>query len=912
MMEQLNSGTTQDEQWFWKQLSPRHLEHRVKIPTAITLHRLVPKPPQAAATTDRPAVGTFKHLKPEEIKQAQTRARRKLLAARLAQDSPSAPPSCSCQNTQASVEDEATGRTGAEALSLQQHHAKLSKSKDRKYIKSGDHQHQEKLTKSRNHKYVKSDDVQNQEKLNKSRGHKYVKSDDVYQGQEKLTKGRDGKSLKYGEPSEQIRARPTLPVHRGMGESNLRIRQVSRLVLQISCSVRELESMQKQTHQQKDFVTPLDNEVQRKRWEEFLHSAGRSLFSMKREVTLLERKPSREQRNKSRYLRVLAASTRTLHQLLLALKTYRDRIFVSAAGRKLFAELLAVTYRVFSLVSSLGIKPPRLSMQVRQEGVEIDRSEDSSSDSFVLVPSDIESDVLSVLQPNKLRETIARLAHQRLKVKRKKSSRKDWRARDAQVKEQPGLPTKAEGRNTYGNNIHRTKRKPQGALITEGRLSPPRRKSSPERISSSSQSSSPVQRESSPERSKKTPQADIQYRMLDGHQLVEDTAEAVVNRLQSLFRQDVKVEKKEEKTDTIVQEEQGQPKATTMTEIIHQLHFLLERACKIEHQHRKAQDLISEVSQRLESKQNNQDFSLETAIQKAKHAMSTLRNSDKHIFLPKAVQESTKGITFSKDGDNIQKIQYSVPNHNLHVNQHIDDFATSIAKEEPEQNFQKTKLIGSSEENWNTVESIADQVKSQKEEFWASLVQRGFVKPHEVTNVGAEDAHQVVEIMLKQTPSPLQDNDVGKNITGENDPEKKSAIVKQGNIRVKRSLASSNVRRQRTLAAALKGDKETQVGSSLEASHSLSFPNESVKSHYSPESSLNYTESSRNTNEKSDSDSSTRSGASEGNESASSSFVDKDESNFSDDNNGFHHSSRHSKDDGSLSFPSYDGVTSNS
>lgn len=32
------------EQYTWYQLSPRHLEHRVHIPTAITLHKLVPKP----------------------------------------------------------------------------------------------------------------------------------------------------------------------------------------------------------------------------------------------------------------------------------------------------------------------------------------------------------------------------------------------------------------------------------------------------------------------------------------------------------------------------------------------------------------------------------------------------------------------------------------------------------------------------------------------------------------------------------------------------------------------------------------------------------------------------------------------------------------------------------------------------
>lgn len=187
---------------------------------------------------------SYQHLKPEEIEQAQNRARHELLVARLSKDSSPAPPSSSHRDVKASVASEATEWTGADAFPLDQHQEKLSKTRDSKSVKYGNlHQHQVKMSKSK-----------------------------------------DSKSIKYGETSEHSRARPTLPVYRGMGESNLRTRQVSRLVVQISSIITELENMQKQTSNRKDFVTPLDNEVQRKRWEDFLRSAGRSLFSLKREV----------------------------------------------------------------------------------------------------------------------------------------------------------------------------------------------------------------------------------------------------------------------------------------------------------------------------------------------------------------------------------------------------------------------------------------------------------------------------------------------------------------------------------------------------------------------------------------------------------------------------------------------------
>ncbi|MPC46519.1 hypothetical protein E2C01_040239 [Portunus trituberculatus] len=84
-------------QWCWSRISPSNLDHRQRLPTAITLHRLVPRPSpsthHAAASTS-----TFKYITPEEIKAAQMQARQEVLTSRVdppmpaASDTP-APPS---------------------------------------------------------------------------------------------------------------------------------------------------------------------------------------------------------------------------------------------------------------------------------------------------------------------------------------------------------------------------------------------------------------------------------------------------------------------------------------------------------------------------------------------------------------------------------------------------------------------------------------------------------------------------------------------------------------------------------------------------------------------------------------------------------------------------------------------------
>lgn len=51
---------SKEEQYTWYQLSPRHLEHRVQLPTAITLYKLFPKQHSATSVSQVPSVHMYK------------------------------------------------------------------------------------------------------------------------------------------------------------------------------------------------------------------------------------------------------------------------------------------------------------------------------------------------------------------------------------------------------------------------------------------------------------------------------------------------------------------------------------------------------------------------------------------------------------------------------------------------------------------------------------------------------------------------------------------------------------------------------------------------------------------------------------------------------------------------------------
>ncbi|KAG7161257.1 hypothetical protein Hamer_G016313 [Homarus americanus] len=903
MMEQVGTDTTtKHQQWFWQQLSPQHLDHRVRLPTAITLHRLVPKTPHPPPASHTPAAVSYKYLKPKEIEEAQLQARHALLEARLAQDAPPAPASGGHQ-PQAPGPGVTTSLTNGDAVVPQQCDESTGASKT-------------------------------------------------------LIKNVNSKPTEQREASKKVKGGAAVPVHRGIGEVNLRIRQVTRLVVQISHSVKELEYIQIQTSSKRDFVSPYDNEIKRKRWEEFLHSAGRTLFSLKREVSVLERKSYQEEKQGSRYLRILAVSTRTIHRLLLALKTHAENVFESAPGKKLFVELVAITQRLFSLAATVGVKPPKLSIQMTKRSVENTR-EDSSTESSELATSDIDCDALSILHPSYVRDTIATLAHHRLQKKRKKKQNGASRNLLLNGKEEtkrhtilhllknnkpgvspsqrripvpPASPTRTTGNiarpsvtaSSSGPKVswvktlrkdHKTRDivpkkrseppsdkghssgcsdRPIGrlspeAFISKGKMTPSRRKQSPEGDVSPGQSSSPVEESSWP------PQPDTRYKMISSHQLVEDTAEAVVNRLRVLFKQETKEETNKHRTTAVEEKSQGEQEPKFDAGVSHQIHYLMERLCKIEDKHKKAEEVVSEISQRMESQHHLPDISLGTAIQKAKYVMSTLEGNKPCTVVPDVPRGSSRGLTWSKNTIIPQKQDNSVSGLQLPIKPYTNDYLVTMDEDESMQRFQKQGTLRQLESHWSTAESIESQVKYQKEEFWASMVQRGFIKPHEVTAIGTQDMHQVMEKMLRKHPSPPQMNVQAENIIRENSSDKNSFSVRQGNEKVHKPLATTNARRQRTLVTAQLENKETCVGSSLETSNS-SFPNKYVEHRYSGESSVNPT--------------SGQSEAGEEDESGGSSVYSKGVCNLSTDDSISQQSSAASKSGGSLSFPSYEGVSS--
>ncbi|KAK8741783.1 hypothetical protein OTU49_002397, partial [Cherax quadricarinatus] len=883
VMEKYDTDTMpQHQQWTWQQLSPQNLDHRVQIPTAITLHRLVPKTPTTAAASKH----KLRHFKPEEVLKAQLKAKYKLLEARLGQENPAPPPSSYQHDTQ--DQTLSTAPTGRENLPPEQ----------------------------------------------------CERSADVFT---RLSKTGDKKSTKHLETTKKAGAVKPSSLHRGIGESSLRIRQVTRLVAQISNSVKELESLQKQIHTQRNFITPFDNELKKRRWEEFLHSAGRSLFSLKREISLLERKSYIEDKNGSRYLRMLAVSTRTLHRILLALKTHAENAFVCASGKKLFVELTAMTHRLFSLVTSVGVRAPRLSAQVIQKGEHL--SEDSSTE---VVSSDIDSDALSILQPHLVRHRIATLARHRLKKKRRMkqkvtmqmpvTNKKDRIASETAVhllqKNKGSVDNISEGpmdhsRVTAAASTRPTNNQSQASNIIsshdyklygkgkktrdskanehqkiaveeEGRTWLPevlsQGQNSLERNADLRQNPSPA-RTNSPERSICNPKLETRYRTVDGHQLVEDTAEAVVNRLRLLFDQETQPKEDKSHRTSAKERERQREQEADVDKITQQIHYLLERVCKIEEERMKIQDILSEASLRIEPKCCLVDVSIETAIEKANKVMSTLGDSDQYTIKHNAALRSSNGIMFHNNNGIPRKTEESITSNKFSTNHH--GCAASMVEEESKPNILRKATLTYPEGIIHGEESIKNQLQYQKEEFWASLVKRGFLKPREVTEIGTQDINNVVEMMMCQDSYLSHGNDSGEKKIRETKDGENLLNLRQGIAKVRKSLTGSNTKQQQqyTRTTVQLENKETQISSS-------SLPNKSPGSHHSLGSSVNHAASLENILDVF----SNNNGACSGGEDDVS--VSKAaSSNVSVKTSGSHQSSSVSKSDGSLGFPSYDGVS---
>lgn len=186
--------------------------------------------------------------------------------------------------------------------------------------------------------------------------------------------------------------------------------------------------------------------------------------------------------------------------------------------------------------------------------------------------------------------------------------------------------------------------------------------------------------------------------------------------------------------------------------------------------------------------------------------------------------------------------------------------------------------------------NIADQLRQQKEEFWESLIRRGFMKPRDVTIEGAEAAKEVIFKILqnKAHADSVIVEDVSarkKVIINENEPR-----VQEENKTTSKIRASiTNAKRNQTLNKA-QVSQEAQVGVSLLSSYSSSFQSATTEDSQSLKPSLGISTSER----------SSQSGVVVTNDCAENSNDTYDTS---------HQSSNQSRSSESESFPSYDGVS---
>ncbi|XP_047489658.1 uncharacterized protein LOC125039581 isoform X8 [Penaeus chinensis] len=715
-----------EEQYTWYQLSPRHLEHRVRLPTAITLHKLVPK---LRSTTYVPqlssSVHMYKHLSQDEIEKAQAKARNFLIQDRLSKIS------------------------------------QMSRKVDNEGIKENE----------RNPTTKKASPM------------KLIKPDE---GGVKVRSGKERKFTRL-EANEQLQARrPSLPVYKGIGESGLRTRQISRLAPQIITTLTDLESILIQPAL-KDFVMPHETEIKRKRWEDFLHSAGRTLFSLKREIFQLERSDIRGERNNSKNLRIMATSTRTLHKLLLH-----------------------------------GNRPesiPRNEQVGKEMTINLQDNQESTNNKI-----SISHKQLKYVHTRKL--TIAsgpKTKHGRrpqpVGKKQPVENQVQGKLVERESKKMPRnilrrtLPHKGDTEQLEKLQ-HQLQSEDEAVVDQENEIT----------VAPNSSKGMPVS--SSPR-----PLHHSIGKVVSEKYLVERTADAIVDRLLPLINQEIK------------KVEDGCAAPASMLDITDpsvqkqasQIHYLLDRVYIIEEDWKKVQDTVSEISKRMERAIQNPETNLQMAIEKARRLMDSVGTNhrltnearvatekilDYGFFLKKNFADENP---FSEQGSrsvmiNISKSSYSDVNEgsislgNLNVNE-------------------EQKLT-----------SIADQIRQQKEEFWESLIKRGFMKPQDVTVEGAEAAKEVMESM--QSKAQLDSTAVAevsvprKAIIINNEPR-----VQEINRAISKGRASlTNAKRNQTLSNT-QVCQEAQVGFSLLSSYSSSDGSADQSTHLSEKSNSTYSTS---------------------------------------------------------------------
>lgn len=303
----------------------------------------------------------------------------------------------------------------------------------------------------------------------------------------------------------------------------------------------------------------------------------------------------------------------------------------------------------------------------------------------------------------------------------------------------------------------------------------------------------------------------------------------------------------------------------------------------------------------MERRTQDPDTDLELTIEKARTLLGSVRSTGdrfSNLINLAGHDKSRDGIVFENKGDRERtRVQQDLAGK--HGTGSLVEGGAESDSHYPPREEPDVRPLGNlriSEDQLDEGENIADQVRHQKEEFWASLIKRGFMKPQDVMVDGGQAANEVVDMILRQKTQEGLDTAENKNVPRKFDGGADEARTHEES-KTKARTSITNAKRNLTLSRKQQDDQETQVGASLLAppSHyysSCSFQSTSTQDSYSSKpstaSSASY-ERSRHSG-----------GSAESDDQADQSSGHSHTSN--------RQSSDQSKSSESASFPSYDGL----
>lgn len=217
--------------------------------------------------------------------------------------------------------------------------------------------------------------------------------------------------------------------------------------------------------------------------------------------------------------------------------------------------------------------------------------------------------------------------------------------------------------------------------------------------------------------------------------------------------------------------------------------------------------LVKTLSGKTE--EENADVKLTSTIKRAQDVIASLNAGEKHTSLANTTHgASSRSFIFTKASSN-------TPHHSHRVEKTIEqDYPKFFKFRETEQeDIDRVEKSLSFSESKAAPMSVTDLVQKQKEEFWASLVERGYLKPKLIPK--GEDQERETILQMASSSAKATEN-------------KKDARI-QRKSEENRNLVSGT--------AIMKENKETQVSSSFPPSNVPPLFSQMEESEVSPVSS---------------------------------------------------------------------------